>query len=114
MVGRRTETSTDLATKVEAFVGGGLEHAAETVNALWKALYNDEDIEGPSRTRDKVVQVKNPAHWNSVKIALINSIRTGIFFDKKYWARHSHARLRSVYFSSTIMKDKAPELDNCM
>ena len=58
---------------------------------------------------NQAAQVKNPAHWDSVKIALIKSIRTGVFFDRKYWARYSTSGgvLKPVYFSGTIMNDKA-------
>ena len=56
---------------------------------------------------------QSPGHWGSVKLALIKSIREGVFFDKKYWARHSkggHA-LKPVYFSGAIMSDKAQQLN---
>jgi hypothetical protein len=50
-----------------------------------------------------------------VKIALIKSIRKGVFFDKKYWARNSKGGdvLKPVYFSSTIMDDKAQQVKKC-
>jgi len=50
-----------------------------------------------------------------VKTALIKSIRNGIFFDRKYWARHSKAGdvLKPVYLSSTIMEDKLQQLNKC-
>ena len=50
-----------------------------------------------------------------MKIALIRSIRNGIFFDRKYWARHSRDGdiLKPVYFSSTIMDDKVQQLSEC-
>jgi len=46
-------------------------------------------------------------------MALINSIRKGVFFDRKYWARHSKAGdvLKPVYFSSVIMGDKSQQLN---
>ena len=49
-----------------------------------------------------------------MKIALVKSIRDGVFFDRKYWARHSRTGgvLRPVYFSSTIMSDKVQQLNN--
>ena len=58
--------------------------------------------------------ITSPAHWTAVKIALIRSIRDGIFFDRKYWARHSKAGdiLKPVYFSSIVMEDKAQQLKN--
>ena len=61
----------------------------------------------------QTAQAKGPAHWDSVKIALITSIRTGAFFDRKYWARHSNSGdvLKPVYFSSTIMKGKTEQVD---
>ena len=50
-----------------------------------------------------------------MKAALIRSIHKGIFFDKKYWARHSKAGdvLKPVYFLSTVMDDKAQQLREC-
>ena len=50
-----------------------------------------------------------------MKMALINSIRKGVFFDRKYWARYSKAGdvLKPVYFSSTIMGDKSQQLNKC-
>ena len=60
-------------------------------------------------------QVTSPAHWAAVKTALIKSIRDGVFFDRKYWAKHSKAGnvLKPVYFSSTIMADKSQQLKKC-
>ena len=50
-----------------------------------------------------------------MKIALIRSIRKGIFFDRKYWARHSENGdvLKPIYFQSMIMDDKSRELNKC-
>jgi len=47
-----------------------------------------------------------------VKAALIGSIRRGVFFDKKYWARHLKIGdvLKPIYFSSTIMEDRSEQL----
>ena len=51
-----------------------------------------------------------------MKTALIKSIRNGVFFDRKYWARNSKAGdvLKPVYLSSTIMEDKLQHLKKCM
>jgi len=56
-----------------------------------------------------------PPHPAAVEAALIESIRNGIFFDRKYWARYSADvnLLRPVYFSSRIMGDKAQRLREC-
>jgi len=50
-----------------------------------------------------------------VKAALIGSIRKGVFFDRKYWARHLKIGdvLKPIYFSSTIMEDKSEQLGKC-
>ena len=50
-----------------------------------------------------------------MKIALIKSIRKGVLFDRKYWARRSKGgdALKPVYFSSIIMGDKTQQLNNC-
>ena len=56
-------------------------------------------------------------HRASVRRALIKSIRQGVFFDMKYWARRSCSKfgdaLKPVYFSRTIMSDVVWELDKC-
>lgn len=63
----------------------------------------------------QITLITSPKHWAPVKTALIKSIREGVFFDKKYWARHSRAghRLKPIYLSGTIMNDKAQQLNNC-
>jgi len=50
-----------------------------------------------------------------VKTALIKSIRKGVFFDRKYWARHLKIGdvLGPIYFSSAIMEDKSEQLGKC-
>ena len=70
---------------------------------------------GALTLHNQTEQVTSPAHWASVKIALIKSMRTGVFFDRKYWARHSKSgdALKPVYFSSIIMSDKVQQLNNC-
>ena len=122
--------------KIDSFVEGDLEHATEMLCALWKTANKDGNIGAPSTTQSNVrpflfspspccprvlisvnqpAPVTSPAHWNSVKTALVKSIRTGVFFDRKYWARHSNTgdALRPVYFSSAIMDDKTHQLSKC-
>jgi len=50
-----------------------------------------------------------------VKAALIGSIRRGVFFDRKYWARYLKIGdvLKPIYFSSTIMEDRSEQLGKC-
>ena len=120
--------------KIISFVHGGLEHATEMLSELWEIMNEDGDIIAPSNTSPGVslfrsyllpccarmltsygqtIQVTSPTHWASVKVALIKSIREGVFFDRKYWARHSKAGgiLKPVYFSSIIMGDKVQQLN---
>lgn len=70
---------------------------------------------GMLTSHDQSAPLRSPAHWAIVKIALIKSIRDGVFFDRKYWARHSKTGdiLKPVYLSSIIMEDKARQLKNC-
>ena len=62
-----------------------------------------------------MTQVTSSAEWVSVKVALIRSIRTGIFFDRKYWARHSKSGdvLKKIHFSSAVVNDKPLRSNNC-
>ena len=50
-----------------------------------------------------------------MKAALIGSIRKGVFFDRKYWARHLKIGdvLKPIYFSNTILEDKSEQLRKC-
>ena len=64
--------------------------------------------------RNQPAPVISPAHWASVNIALIKSIRRGVFFDRKYWARHLRTGdvMKPIYFSSIVMGDKIQELNS--
>jgi len=66
-------------------------------------------------SHDQTATVISPARWASVKTALIRSIRNGVFFDRKYWTRHSNVGdvLKPVYISSIIMDDKVNQLKKC-
>ena len=134
----KTETTrASVDNKIDSFFEGDLEHATEILSALWEIANKDGDIKAPSKaspavslfrlcpltcahgrvltSRNQAAQVTSPAQWASVKIALIKSIRKGVFFDRKYWARYSKAGdiLKPVYFSNTIMGDKAQQLNKC-
>ena len=62
-----------------------------------------------------MTQVTSSAEWESVKVALIRSIRTGVFLDRKYWARHSKSGgvLRPIHFLSAVVNDKTLRSNNC-
>ena len=136
-------TSTRIDKKIESFVEEGLKHATETLSALWEIANKDCDVKAPTKAPTKTpaktlsavslflypspprpiiptldhqtTQVTSPEHLSSVNTALIKSIRKGVFFDRKYWARHSKAgdALKPVYFSSAIMGDRSQQLNEC-
>jgi hypothetical protein len=126
-------TRTNVEKKIDSFGEGDLEHATEMLASLWKIANKDGNVAAPQNAIPAVsplfpraaqgfltlgnqpVQVKSPAHWTCVKIALIQSIRTGVFFDRKYWARHLKTGdvLKPIYFSNMIMSDKATQLNKC-
>ena len=125
-------TRASVNKKVDSFVQGDLEHATEMLSALWEIANKGGGIGSPANTPSAVslasvllyvvwecspchqgTQVTSPAHWAAVKTALIKSIREGVFFDRKYWARNARSGdvLKPVYFSSAIMKDLSQQLD---
>lgn len=133
-----TETTrTNVEKKIDSFAQGDLPHATEMLRALWKTANKEEPIEAPSNVSSKASpffcvassryakvltsriqpdQVPSrAAQWGSLKTALMRSIRTGVFFDRKYWARNFKKGdvLKPVYFSSTIMDDKTHQLNKC-
>ena len=124
-------TRVGVEKKIDSFAEGGLGHATGILSGLWEIANKDGDIKAPSNpslaaspppqrhtgmltSHAKATQVANPAHWLYVKTALIKSIRKGVFFDRKYWARYSKTGdvLKPVYFSSIIMGDKVQQLNN--
>ena len=129
---RMATTRASVNKKLDSFVEGDLEHVTEVLSALWEITNKGGDIEPPANTssavslasvllcavwecspRRQITKVKSPAHWAAVKTALIKSIREGVFFDRKYWARNARSGdvLKPVYFSSTVMKDMSHQLD---
>ena len=122
--------------KVDSFFRGELEHATEMLSDLWEIVNKDGDVQAPLNTspavspfqscfvtrcrvtpvpHEQTTQVASPAHWGAVKLALIDSIDKGVFFDRKYWVRHSNSgnTLKPIYFSSIVMGDKTVQLNNC-
>ena len=120
---------TRVKKKLEDFAGEEFGHATEIGFALLKVANEDGDVTSPADdplavsltkfylllgmilsapTPQYQIPVKSPAYWAFVKAALARSIHNGIFFDKKYWARHSKAGdvLKPIYFSGTVMNDK--------
>ena len=72
-------------------------------------------LEDSPHNYNQAAHVTGPTHWAPVRMVLVRSIRNGVYFDRKYWARHSKAGdvLKPVYFSSMIMEDKAQQLMKC-
>lgn len=130
-------TRASVKKRIQSFARGDLDHATEIISALWRIANEDGDVKAPTKTASDVrlfplyllqfvpvayalaynqaSSTASPRHWASVNAALIKSIREGVFFDRKYWARHSKTGdvLKPVYFSSIIMDDKAQKLNKC-
>ena len=131
-------TRASVDKQIGIFAQGELAHGGEVVFELFKIANGDDDVPSPASISSAVSSsqfyflpglilstrshhqatnpTRSPTRWASVKVALVRSIRKGIFFDKKYWARHSKAGdvLKPVYFLSTVMDDKAQNLRECM
>jgi hypothetical protein len=125
-------TRASVNKKVHCFAQGDLKHATEVLSTLWEIANKGGSVEPPTKASPavslapalacamwkfslcrQIMQAASPAHWAAVKAALIRSIREGVFFDRKYWARNTRSGdvLKPVYFSSTIMKDRSQQLD---
>ncbi|KAF9785359.1 hypothetical protein BJ322DRAFT_826989 [Thelephora terrestris] len=96
--------------KIDRYANGDLDHAADVITDLWKLSKANEG--SPPVLPDEVPPVSpqisptpSPANWMRVEVALIKSIRKGIFFDRKYWTRHSQTKsaLRPIYISSAVL-----------
>ena len=126
-------TRASVKTKIKHFAKGDLEHATEMLSALWGTANGDKEVEahpGPLAdigmerveeyeeicpSEDYRSPTRDPAYLASANVALIKSVRKGVFFDRRYWARHSKAgdMLKPVYFSSTTMKCMMERLNEC-
>ncbi|KAF9785408.1 hypothetical protein BJ322DRAFT_828220 [Thelephora terrestris] len=108
--------SASIDEKFDSYGEKSLEHATEIIIALLEIANKDDKVKPLANTSPEVIRPASPAHWAFVKAALIKSIRRGVFFDREYWARHSNAGdlSKPVYFSSTIMNDKALQLGKCV
>ena len=123
------ETSKNLCKeideKVDAYANGDLGYAAEVMSLLWGASRKSgrlppdfPRISTPPMwswfRRSLSFDAPTPTNREYVKIALIRSIREGVFVDRKYWARHSRSGkiLRPVYLSSIMTGQKLTYVDN--
>ena len=48
--------------------------------------------------------IQKPTNWKALRAAMVKSVKQGVFFDQKYWTRHSKDGrvLKPIYFSSLI------------
>ena len=68
-------TRTSIDKKIDSFVQGDLEHAAETVSALWKIVNEDGDIKTPTNTTPAVSPLRIPS--SCVTVLTSRSDRAG-------------------------------------
>jgi len=104
--------------KVESFANGDLDRAVDAITLLWKLSkegrrsspvspvvtnsFGQPSLTTNPSTHRQVQPTPDLANRRPVEIALIRSIREGVFFDRKYWARDSKTTrgLRPLYISS--------------
>ena len=56
-------TRTRVEEKIDSFVEGDLEHAAETLSAFWEVANKDGDVKAPSNTTTVVSSCFLSAAW---------------------------------------------------
>ncbi|KAF9645618.1 hypothetical protein BDM02DRAFT_3271586 [Thelephora ganbajun] len=109
----------DLCGKVDEMVdnyaNGDLDHAMDAIILLWK-LAKEPRRSPPASpvARSSVRPTSGPANQRCLEIALIKSIREGVFLDRKYWTRHSKTAkvLRPVYISSIVIGERLRYIDS--
>ncbi|KAF9779143.1 hypothetical protein BJ322DRAFT_442637 [Thelephora terrestris] len=107
---------TSVDENIDSFVKGNLKHAAAAMAEFWEIANKDGEIKGRVATSksngEVVIMMSLSPGQGSLEMALIDSVRNGIFFDRKYWARHSKAGdlLKPVYLSSRVMGDEAQRM----
>jgi hypothetical protein len=94
--------------KVEAHDKQQLNHASVVIARLWQLSSGyrlNSPQKPPAHTLSGLIRHMNSSRPDKpplrVELALIESIRKGIFFDRKYWARDLE-NLRPIYISSTL------------
>ena len=102
--------------KIDAYASGDLEYAGEAMSLLWEVSRKHGNPWTPSSPRPQSIlpAALTPENRKRVRIALIKSIREGVFVDRKYWAQRSRAGqvLQPVYFSSIVAGQMLPYIDN--
>ncbi|KAF9785422.1 hypothetical protein BJ322DRAFT_829530 [Thelephora terrestris] len=108
-------THSSVKEKINSFVKGDLERATEVLYELLEIASKDEELLAPTNTSPVIVRAVSHDNWTPVRTALIKSIREGVFFDRKYWARHYKAGdvLEPIYFSSACMGGNVQLLNKC-
>ena len=115
--------------RVDIYANGDLDHAVDAITLLWKLSKGDmHSPPVPPVATNSVSQppltAHSPAHRQrqralyhanrrSIRVALIESIRKGILFDRKYWARNSKTSraLRPLYISSIVAGESLSHID---
>lgn len=109
--------------KLDCYDRGELDHAADAVTLLLSFSMRREPLTAPQNVTHEVhhstfsppetdfryLQVSDfPANFTQIEMALIKSIQTGIFLNKKYWVRYSKtaSTLRPIYISSIVAGEK--------
>ncbi|KAF9645603.1 hypothetical protein BDM02DRAFT_3189560 [Thelephora ganbajun] len=92
---------------IDCHFKGDLHHVTDTLSLLWRTVNKDDDITTTSNSTSPFMHINSPASRNALLTAMVRSIREGVFFDQKYWTRHSRkgSTLKPVYFSSMIAGD---------
>jgi hypothetical protein len=116
------KTRASVKTKIKTFAKGDLEHATETLSALWEIANRDKGVTahldsppGPMKSAGNIY-CSPQGPYSLADEALIKSIRRGVFFDRMYWTRHSKAgdMLKPIYFSSATMNTRTRQLNECV
>ena len=109
-------TWTRLCEIIESHFKGDLQHVTDTLSLLWETISNDDERKTATSSSDahSSASVYNYSPWSSaiLQAAIVKSIREGVFFDRKYWARYSKRGnlLKIIYFSSMFT---GGELEAC-
>jgi len=116
-------TRTRVCEIIDGHFKGDIEHVTVTLSSLWDTLNQDcyvvtpPDVKSSVRpfpthrptnlTSQTACACQKPRGIEPLQRAIMKSIHGGVFFDRRYWVRHSRngGTLKAIYSSSIIADD---------
>ena len=99
-----------LDEKIDSYAAGELEHASETISAIWDmSRKNEASPPIPRGRRDSGLSIAP-----HIRASLVRSIRGESLIHRKYWARRSRGgNISPIYIPNAVPDPTLSKVDAC-